>query len=328
MKTVLLTFICLFLTNTFTKAQIHLNNEGNVGIGTFALPDNKCTVRGNSIFAPNNAEYDLHIDSFDEEPVFRPSSNINGYLGTEIRKWWYLYSYRIYGTHIYGNNVLITSDIRKKENISDLQVDLNQFQKIKAKKYDLKIDEEVKSSGGKKIKDKQYKNQVGFLAQDLLNVMPELVVHDSINDDYFINYIGMIPYLFEAIKQQQFELQALSDEVEQLKETISKINGSQKLKSGSEEAAYNANSVNSIEQNRPNPFNYETTINFCVSDNARQASIMIYDTSGKKQKNLIITDRGSSSIRINAGELKPGIYVYALVVDNQIIATKNMVISQ
>ena len=118
------------------------------------------------------------------------------------------------------------------------------------------------------------------------------------------------------------------NKINQLEKATNKIKAEQKLDNNYDNLSLSSNEFNSLEQNIPNPCNYETVIKFHINDNARQASILIYGTSGKKKKNINIVERGHSSITLNAGELTPGIYVYALVVDKQIVETKNMVITK
>ncbi len=56
------------------------------------------------------------------------------------------------------------------------------------------------------------RRQSGFLAQELQQVFPDLVTTDD-NGMMSINYIGIIPYLVEAIKEQQMEIEGLRQEI-------------------------------------------------------------------------------------------------------------------
>jgi len=57
---------------------------------------------------------------------------------------------------------------------------------------------------------------LGFLAQDVLDILPEPVLHDELNDIYSMEYTALIPVLVEAIKEQQ-------EQIEELKERDRKI---------------------------------------------------------------------------------------------------------
>jgi len=64
-------------------------------------------------------------------------------------------------------------------------------------------------------KDKEEKQQVGVIAQEMEKVLPE-VVNQNDQGFYSVSYGGVVPVLIEAIKEQQ-------KEIEKLKEMISKL---------------------------------------------------------------------------------------------------------
>ncbi|MDR2970419.1 MAG: hypothetical protein LBU83_00615 [Bacteroidales bacterium] len=59
------------------------------------------------------------------------------------------------------------------------------------------------------------KDRIGFLAQEVGIVFPELVTLPETEEDYCsINYDGMIPILLEAIKEQQSMIENLQNEIQ------------------------------------------------------------------------------------------------------------------
>ncbi len=62
----------------------------------------------------------------------------------------------------------------------------------------------------------------GFIAQELQQVFPDLVSTDKAGM-MSINYIGLIPYLTEAIKEQQTEIEGLRQEIREQEEGILRI---------------------------------------------------------------------------------------------------------
>lgn len=83
-----------------------------------------------------------------------------------------------------------------------------------------------------------------------------------------------------------------------------------------------------LEQNYPNPFNPSTTIKFGLPI-AGNVSLKIYDMSGREVANLINNERmnaGIVSYNFNGSSLSSGVYFYSLVVDNNLISTKKMVL--
>jgi Tfp pilus assembly protein PilN len=59
----------------------------------------------------------------------------------------------------------------------------------------------------------QSSNQIGLLAQQVKDVVPEAVKTDEITGNYSVNYIMLIPMLIESIKKQQEQIDLLKQEV-------------------------------------------------------------------------------------------------------------------
>jgi hypothetical protein len=135
-----------------------------------------------------------------------------------------------------------------------------------------------------------------------------------------VDYIGIIPLLVEAIKEQQVIIDSL----------ISK-NLDSKLKntSGSESSELSINNgENSLFQNSPNPFTESTKIEFYLSEKVSTATIYIYDMNGSQKKSIALSGKGYGNVLINGNELQAGMYLYALVADGKIINTKQMILTQ
>ena len=86
-------------------------------------------------------------------------------------------------------------------------------------------------------------------------------------------------------------------------------------------------SDNVLYQNTPNPFNEQTTIRFKLAENVQNATICIFDMTGKMLKKLPVSS-GDSSLKVNGWELGEGMFLYSLIVNGQVIDTKRMVISK
>lgn len=57
------------------------------------------------------------------------------------------------------------------------------------------------------------KDQMGLIAQELLDVYPSLV-HDKGNGELAVDYISLIPVLISAIQEQQAEMEKLKSKIE------------------------------------------------------------------------------------------------------------------
>jgi hypothetical protein len=61
--------------------------------------------------------------------------------------------------------------------------------------------------------------------------------------------------------------------------------------------------------------------------NTTNAFIGIYDLNGTQIKLEEIHLSGKGSVSIEPNELKPGMYLYSLIVDNKLVDTKTMVLT-
>jgi hypothetical protein len=86
--------------------------------------------------------------------------------------------------------------------------------------------------------------------------------------------------------------------------------------------------VNIISQNFPNPFDEITQIDYRLSANITSAFIKVCNLKGKQLKSIKLEQTGNGSISIARGALKPGIYLYTLVANGQMVDTKKMMITE
>jgi hypothetical protein len=110
----------------------------------------------------------------------------------------------------------LTSDRRKKVNISSVSNALEKVLQLDGKVF------QVKNSEGE-IQDQLSKNgfRYGFLAQDIEDVVPEAVKHypseddgtENYNNAYSVDYASLVPLLTNAIKEQQAIIEALAARV-------------------------------------------------------------------------------------------------------------------
>ena len=101
-----------------------------------------------------------------------------------------------------NGDVIAFSDKRLKENIKPIDNALEKITKLEGVSYN-RIDIDDKS------------NKVGFIAQDVKKVLPEVV---SDNEKYLgVNYSNITAVLVEAIKEQQKQIVSLQNEINKLK---------------------------------------------------------------------------------------------------------------
>ena len=237
---------------------------------------------------------------------------------------------------VYSYGIELTSDERLKTDIKPLTDKLDKLYQLNGKSYKKHaFDDElalpdIKDDKGNVIKKYQKsKNKIhetaefGFLAQELMTVYPELVTKDTLGY-YYVNYIGLIPVLVEALKDQKTQINALTD-------LVTKTNSSPKkagalITTGLNET--DALTYPVLDQNTPNPFNQSTTIGYYLPATTGTASIYVYDMNGVQLKSYSISERGKKNIIINGSEFNAGMYLYALIADGKVIDTKRMILTK
>lgn len=159
------------------------------------------------------------------------------------------------------------------------------------------------------------KNHFALDADCLEKSFPDLV-YVRTDGSKAINYMEMIPLLVQSINE-------LNAEIEQLKsQTLEETINASRFTTNNEDMSLDKNF---LYQNTPNPFKEQTTIRFSLADDARDASICIFDMTGKMLKNLPISS-GDASVSLNGWELGEGMFLYTLIVNGKEIDTKRMII--
>jgi len=139
---------------------------------------------------------------------------------TEVRKF-------SFNTDVYADGIILNSDERFKENIQSLKKPTSKIRRVRGVTYNLKEEGYFQNSDGfspetekekndlallettkEKMKNLN-RNRIGFLAEDIQEVFPDLVEKDS-KGYLHVDYIGLIPVLVESIKEQQTQIAMLN----------------------------------------------------------------------------------------------------------------------
>lgn len=215
---------------SFSLFLIHINAQAQVKV----LPQNKvvvgcswCTsqteafaVKGSSYFIESPALSGLSIKnelwngSFNLTGII-PQWNSSTLLGTDANRF-----LEVNTTHLYVDGVFITSDAKLKTNIQKMasKSALEMVLKLNAYTYNF-----TSANYNNAHKDmlpallKMGENQVGFMAQEVKEVLPQLVHEDQQNGGLSINYVQLIPLLLESIKEQQAQIEELKKQIAELK---------------------------------------------------------------------------------------------------------------
>ena len=243
------------------------------------------------------------------------------------------------------------SDENLKENIKPLGSTLNKLLKIESKRYNYKKTLEANSIPDFEVLSE--KETFGFIAQDLEKLFPELVLAPNPTNNYYsVNYIGMIPVLLEAIKEQQTIIEELQQQIENLEVALIRccyINSIKEeenssiqhlklteqsdiqydnQKSTTCQPSFDTAEEMKVYQNAPNPFNELTTIQCYIPQNIQKAEVCIYNMQGIQVKCFTVFERGTVNVQIEAGQLSSGIYTYLLVGNGKTSDAKQMILTK
>jgi hypothetical protein len=250
----------------------------------------------------------------------------------------------------------LTSDAQFKTNVDTIANPSTILKQLKPKAYYM---DTLNPYGMHFGSGKQY----GFIAQDVAQILPELVsnslkpamidstgavVTPSVSYKA-LNYNAFFALLTAAMQKQQTVIDSLhkKDSLQnaQIAQLISAINtlssaviaccsNSNVRQTGINGSNSNLHLINIelsdenmivLNQNVPNPFAEQTTITYNVPQTYGFAQIIFKTIDGKLIKAVDITTKGKGQLNVFANDLSKGIYVYSLIVDGKLIDTKKMV---
>lgn len=247
-----------------------------------------------------------------------------------------------------ANGTINTSDAREKKNIKEIDYGLETLMKLNPVSYEWK--EDAMNMGTK----------LGFVAQDLLEILPEVVVtHERVEDRETgeisfqeaermgVFYDDLIPVLTKAIQEQQGTIEevvrenedlidenrTLRSELDELKDRMNRFE--QDLQSccfnsqSSEVSGINTTDRAELGQNIPNPFSETTVIQYYLPVNTTKAIIRITDMSGSPVKDIQLESQsGANQIEFQTQSLAAGTYLYSLFVNGKFVSTKKMMVAR
>jgi hypothetical protein len=226
------------------------------------------------------------------------------------------------GSIAIDGSIVLSSDARLKKDIRPLTDEKNKLYLLEGKSYKkLMPPTGLEELSSVKADDTEY-SEYGYLAQDLQKIFPDLVTQTD-KGYYSVNYIGLIPVVVEALKDQKLEIEKQREQIKQLVKLINikAIDGKAFEENGTTD-------IPLLYQNTPNPFNQTTEIGYYIPETVKVANIYIYDINGAQQKNIAVDGRGAGTATLEASSLKAGIYFYTLICDATPIDSKQMILTK
>lgn len=225
-----LALACLFMvTNLTSRAQIEVHSNNNVEIGSAGggMPNTELWVRGHAHINCSPAQWggyffeNFQNDGEDPDPqgqyndaILVPNTSHNNWLGNSENRLWRIHTHGLYygpgGLNTYSDSTIKTNIVR-----IDPQSALSRISQINGYTFDYTRDafpntpdellpRVMESSSG----------QIGLIAQELVEVFPEVVNYSEYQGLYTVDYVKLIPVLIEAIKAQQEEIEELKKRIE------------------------------------------------------------------------------------------------------------------
>lgn len=292
---------------------INYNNTFNVSAGILALPAN------------------ISVGVYGYNPTTSPA--------TAGPKWagWFDGNVMVAGSGTI-NVMWVPSDMNLKKNITPLKDVASKISALNGYTYQFRADEFPE-------RNFDSKTHIGFIAQELKKVFPELINEDE-KGNLTVDYMGMLPILLEAIKDQSKQIKESSDSNIALQQQLTDLkNQNQTLQARMDKLEDLINSCCSVgakvgttqnvdlsdknvivlNQNVPNPFAESTIITYNIPSDFIKAQIIFSTTEGKIIKAIDIKEKGNSRLNVYANDLSSGMYSYSLVIDGKVVDTKKMV---
>jgi trimeric autotransporter adhesin len=212
------------------------------------------------------------------------------------------------GGWINATGMIAFSDKKLKKDINKMDKALDKISKINGYTYywDRASDKHNRFDASK---------QAGFIAQEIVEVLPEAVVKTD-EGILGLNYNAIMPLLAEGIKEQQTMIEELKIEVAELKAKLNQPNNFSESKSSKE-----------YFQIQPNPVEQESKIVYKLDIATAKAMFIIYDLQGKMLKQIDMPKNiKDGQLALNKADLGKGMYILSLIVNNSEVQSKRFLV--
>lgn len=215
--------------------------------------------------------------------------------------------------------VFTPSDVTLKRDIQPIENALDILNQLNGYTYEYRTDELPMLN----LPEGQ---RYGFVIQEVEKVMPTIVrqsmdMNGEPGEFKVMEYDAIIPVLTEAIKTQQNTITDLEARVAYLEALILKDRASTKPNN---DPMGNASGVQ-LGQNRPNPTDGSTMIDYVLPKDIANANLVVVDMNGIEVMNQSING-AEASVQLNTSTWAAGAYVYSIVVDGRVLARKKMLV--
>lgn len=190
-------------------ATLALNAEGGeVTINSGGTRDSDALEVRGRVYFDNGGNSGMRLTGTTSNPtnaLFEPTAYEEGLVGGSVRPFWRMYSREFYAEtplqyKTYSDRSL-KNDVRP---IADALATINALQGVTYELNKHPMDNRNRQLTEEQEYDRRH--QLGFIAQDVEKVLPQLVSEDKFSGLQSVGYMGVIPILVEAMKEQQRQI--------------------------------------------------------------------------------------------------------------------------
>ena len=198
------------INNSNPENAMTVLKNGNVGIGTDS-PAANLQVIGTTRLGSAEEITDGGSFSLDFDATLRPAENGSRSLGNSTKRWSVVYAI---------NGTINTSDMRDKENITELNYGLAEVMKLRPVRFNW-------------IENSESGDKIGLIAQELQEVIEEVVVDTEWIEDektglkreveaerLGVYYADLVPVLIKSIQEQQEIINQLNERIKKLEDRL------------------------------------------------------------------------------------------------------------
>lgn len=233
---------------------------------------------------------------------------------------------KITGNGFVNGTIAITSDGQFKTDVQDVTGALDLLGALRPRSYAF-------NDLGISAMDLPDGRHMGFIAQELQEVLPELVLETNkpaeLSEDgavesgsltyKAVDYIGLIPLLVAAMQEQQRQIVEMNEQLAACCANPTLPSDGKAVGNEQETLQGDARSL----QIQPNPFSEQTTVSYTLELSGR-AQLLVNSADGKQLKALYeaVQDAGQYQYTWNTGDLVPGVYYVTLLLDGEPLVKK------
>lgn len=243
--------------------------------------------------------------------------------------------------NVYSSMYVNFSDSTIKTNITPLESSLEKLKQLRGVSFNYIADlDETDNSFSmaatpeirEQMAEERTRKRVGLIAQEVEEVFPE-VVRTQFDGKKGVMYTDLVGVLIAAINEMEekytVQISSLQEQWNATQAVLYANNGTRPKIEQQDIRPDVDFSKTVLYQNTPNPFKQETTIAYRLPSGIQDAALCIYNLNGTQLKKYDLdTSVISNSITVEGATLMPGMYIYALIIDGQMVVSKRMVLTE